>query len=90
MRRIDLSRQAARVLERLPPKHRRQVIDKICHLAQDPTPPDAKPLKGHTYFRADSGEYRIVYDFATDVLRVVVVGKRNDDEVYRILGRRPR
>ncbi|MBM3584797.1 MAG: type II toxin-antitoxin system RelE/ParE family toxin [Alphaproteobacteria bacterium] len=88
MRRIDLSRQAARVVEKLPPKHRRQVIGKITELARDPNPPDARALKGFSLMRADVGEYRIVYDVVDETVRVQVVGKRNDDEVYRILDRK--
>ena len=38
--------------------------------------------------RVDSGEYRIVYTVTEDTLRVVLIGKRNDDEVYRRLERR--
>jgi len=32
------------------------------------------------------GEYRIIFDVCDGVLRVVAIGKRNDDEVYRRLG----
>ena len=35
--------------------------------------------------RADAGEYRIVYDLAERSLRVMLIGKRNDAEVYRRL-----
>jgi mRNA interferase RelE/StbE len=39
--------------------------------------------------RVDSGEYRIVYRFDTnlDLVEVILVGKRNDDEVYKQLKR---
>jgi mRNA interferase RelE/StbE len=36
----------------------------------------------------DSGEYRIVYDVTEDAVRIIIVGKRNDDEVYRLLDRK--
>jgi mRNA-degrading endonuclease RelE of RelBE toxin-antitoxin system len=38
--------------------------------------------------RNDVGEYRIVYDVQGDTLRVLVVGKRNDDAVYKALKRK--
>lgn len=38
--------------------------------------------------RVDIGEYRIVYEVERDTVRVLVIGKRNDDEGYRILGRK--
>ena len=89
MLRIDLHRPAARFLDRLPPKHRRQVSGKVLQLAADPDPSDAKPLKGfdYPYQRATAGEYRIVYGVEEGILHVFVIGKRNDDEVYRQLRR---
>ena len=88
MRKIDPSRQADKFLRHVPPKHGRQLAAKIRQLAADPQPPDSKPLKGAPYWRADSGEYRIIYTFDDDTLYLHVVGKRNDDEVYRVLDRR--
>ena len=88
MRKIDPSRQADKFLRHVPPKHGRQLAAKIRQLAADPQPPDSKLLKGAPYWRADSGEYRIIYTFDDDTLFLHVVAKRNDDEVYRILGRR--
>ncbi len=37
----------------------------------------------------DEGEYRIVYrfDVDADLVEVILVGKRNDDEVYKQLKR---
>ena len=89
MLRIDPSRQAQRFLRQLTPKHGRQLAAKLLQLRQDPHPNDAKPLKGfdHPYLRATAGEYRIVYRVEGDTLKVVIIGKRNDDEVYRQLRR---
>lgn len=41
------------------------------------------------YYRVDSGEYRIVYRFNAneDLVEVILVGKRNDDDVYKRLER---
>jgi len=47
-------------------------------------PPDSKPLKGYSgYFATDIGEYRIIYTILEPEVRVELIGKRNDDEVYR-------
>ena len=88
MRRVSLSKQARKFLTTVPPKHGRQLEAKIRQLVVDPHPPDSKLLKGHDCWRATSGEYRIVYEYDDAELRVLVVGKRNDDEVYRQLRRR--
>ena len=56
-------------------------------LMADPRPTDAERLRGYEYSRVTVGEYRIVFDVHEGVLRVLAVGKRNDDEVYRRLSR---
>lgn len=85
MLKLQLSRQAGKFLDILPPKQFRQVVKKLFSLLDDPRPNDTKELKGYPFLRCDIGEYRIVYDLAEDSLRVIIVGKRNDDEVYRKL-----
>lgn len=89
MLRIDPSRQALKFLDQLTPKHGRQIAAKLLQLRGDPHPPDSKGLKGfdQPYLRATVGEYRIVYRVEEDTLKVVIIGKRNDDEVYRQLRR---
>jgi mRNA interferase RelE/StbE len=44
-------------------------------------------LKGYPYRRVDCGEYRIVYQVQDDDLQVLIIGKRNDDDVYKKLSR---
>ena len=86
----DLSRDARTFIERLQHKHAKQVLLKILDLCQDPAPPDSSLLKDckEGYRRADIGEYRTIYRVAGDTLEVPLVGKRNDDEVYRRFARR--
>ncbi len=52
-------------------------------------PHDARPLSGMDgYYRVDSGEYRIVFRIEGELLRVPMIGKRNDGEVYRRVSRK--
>ncbi len=88
MLRIKLSGDAAKFIVKLPPKQRRQVKQKLAALRHDPAPPDVGPVKGTSWLRTDIGEYRIVYRVEGDTLLVPIVGKRNDDEVYRRLRRK--
>ena len=83
---LSLSKASVRFLDTLPPKQYRQVVRKIIMLMADPRPADAERLKGYDYFRVTVGEYRIIFDVQDGVLRVIAIGKRNDDEVYRRLG----
>ena len=84
---LDLTRQAKDFLEQLDAKQFRQIVRKIFDLMENPKPGDARPLHGHPFWRADVGEYRIVYRIEQDTLKVALVDKRNDDEVYKKLRR---
>ena len=88
MLRLDLSKKTLAFLDKLPPKQFKQVSKKIFSLMANPKPHDSKELKGYPFRRADIGEYRIVYRVEGDVLKISVVGKRNDSDVYRKLARR--
>lgn len=81
-------------------KHLRQVAARIDSLETDPLPADSKAIRGDAYrkagwnlYRVDAGEYRIVYDLDAQtgkltVVTVAVIGRRNDDAVYRLMERR--
>jgi len=87
-RKLSMTGDADRFLERLDAKQYRQVVRRILALAADATPPDSVRLEGSNLRRVDQGEYRIVYSFDTDTVFIVIVGKRNDDEVYAKLRRK--
>jgi len=53
----------------------------------NPQPHDSKELKGFPYRGTDIGEYRIIYRVEEGVLKIALVGKRNDSAVYRELAR---
>lgn len=88
MLKLDLSRDASGFIQTLNPKQYRQVVGTVFRLLQNPAPQDSSALIGYPYRRVDIGEYRIIYDVDGDVLRVFLIGKRNDDEIYRRLRRR--
>ena len=84
MRKIDLSKQALKFLQSVPPKHGRQLAQKLTALRMDEAH-DVKMLKGteEEFLRVDVGEYRIIYRYDQEIVRVSLIGKRNDDEVYK-------
>lgn len=87
---IELKPKAKKFIELLPLKHQRQIKDCILSLQEKPRPHDAKRLPGYeNYIRIDIGEYRIIYrhDEEKDLVIIVLVGKRNDDSIYRIAKR---
>ena len=85
---LRITKAARDFLSELRAKQFRQVVMAILQLLTDPHPHDSKQLKGYPYHRVDVGEYRVVYEVEGDEVHVVLVGKRNDDEVYRLLKRR--
>lgn len=88
MPRLVLSRQAATFLRELPAKQARQVAERIKALSDDPDAVPSEALKGYAPMRRlNSGEFRIIFATEDDVVQIRLIGKRNDDEVYKALGR---
>lgn len=86
---INLSRQATKFLENAQPKHSKQIARKLIDLRSNPNPHDSIQLKGlySKYRRADIGEYRIIYFVDQEILYIVLIGKRNDNDIYKMLVR---
>lgn len=86
---LDYTKDFLKEVTALPAKHFKQVVAKVLALTGEPFPPDSKQLHGYEgLFRIDSGEYRIVYSVTEETVQIIVMGKRNDDEVYRQLARK--
>ena len=81
--RVFVKRSAAKELEGLPPKVRRQVAAKIGGLAVTPRPPGVEKLSGQEKYRIRQGDYRVLYsiDDTAETVSVVKIGHRR--EVYR-------
>ena len=82
---IDITKAAFDFLMEMQVKPFRQVMLNILQLTKNPQPQDAKKLVGYEFFRIDIGEYRVIYQMDESVLKIILVGKRNDDDVYRRL-----
>ncbi|MEA5535263.1 type II toxin-antitoxin system RelE/ParE family toxin [Crocosphaera sp. XPORK-15E] len=90
MAKLDGLQTVLDFLQGLQPKIAAQIAKKTLSLNIDPLPNDSKKLKGYAnYYRVDSGEYRIVYSYQPedDLVEIILVAKRNDDEVYKKLER---
>lgn len=83
---LAMTKQAQKALAELDAKQYRQVGSAIFGLLSNPAPHDSRPMKGarHGECRVDVGEYCIVYAAFDDRVEVLVIGKRNDDDVYKI------
>jgi mRNA interferase RelE/StbE len=87
MLKLEITRQARGFFKDIPAKQYRQVFNKILALMEDPEPHDSIKLQGYDYRRTDVGEYRIIYKIAADSVQIILIGKRNDDEIYDRLTR---
>ena len=88
MPRIDLSRQAFAFLQELPAKQARQIAEKLKALGDDPTTVNSESFKGYAPLRRlKSGEFRIIFAIEAQGIQIRLIGKRNDDEIYKALAR---
>lgn len=88
MLKIQITKDAYKFLNRLPQKQSLQLKNKLQLLQTNPIPPDSRTLTGFPdYHRVTVGKYRIIYRHEYDTLLVSLIGKRNDDEVYKKLKR---
>lgn len=85
---LEISEVAISFIENLPEKHARQVMSRIYRLQENPLSPSSGALIGKPPFRREkAGEYRIIYKIEGVALIIAFIGKRNDDEVYRLFDR---
>ena len=66
-------------------KQFKQVGTALSGLLKEPHPHDSASLKGAKKGerRVDVGEYRIIYSVEGEVVSILVIGPRNDGEVYK-------
>ena len=84
MLKLEFSNQAESFVSKLQAKQKRQVSQKLMSLLENPKPQDTKKMKGSDiHYRVDVGEYRIIYTIEIPLIYIFIVGKRNDDDVYR-------
>ncbi len=90
MKKLKITKNANKYWESLDSKQYKQIGTTIISLLTDPKPHDSQQLKGakNGERRVDMGEYRIIYAEADEVIEILVIGKRNGDEVYQIWKRK--
>lgn len=85
---IDLSRQPVRFMKKLARTNKadsRKILSRLEDLPNNPKPPQAARVTGYAaeIYRIRVGDYRIIYSFDDETLRIGVIGRRND--VYQKL-----
>lgn len=98
---IEYVKEAQRDLKRLDPYNRKIILKAIDKVAERPLPPPdgiGKPLGNHAnsklsgYFKIKLKNlgYRVVYQLVVvgEVMRIIVISVRDDEEVYKEAERR--
>jgi mRNA interferase RelE/StbE len=80
---VLIKASAAKELERLPEKPRRQFVRTIRSLADEPRPVGCEKLTGEDLYRIRQGDYRAVYSIEDAALTVLVIRVGNRRDVYR-------
>ncbi len=81
---IELSRDAAKALLRMPRNHAMRIRTKLDQLARDPfNAPNIKKLTEHPGFRLRVGEWRVVYLLDNDRIVIQVIRIAPRGEVYK-------
>lgn len=89
MNSINISHDVAKFIKKLPHKVAAQLSARIFDLCRSTDHQDIKHINGKPgYFRIDQGEYRIIFRRENQIIYIPVVGKRNDDEVYKTFDRK--
>lgn len=89
MSELSYAKDVLKMIEDLPPKQFKQVIFQVLSLANQPYPSDCKKLQGYEgLYRIDCGEFRVVYRPQAECVKILLIGKRNDNEIYKELKRK--
>jgi mRNA interferase RelE/StbE len=83
---LRMTKQALKACQGLDAKQYRQVVSAILALLTNPELHDSQQLRGATRGerRVHVGEFRVIYAITGETVEILVVGKRNGDEVYKI------
>lgn len=89
VRKLSITKEALDFVRGLESKQFKQVMNKVLSLLGGPTPADSIQMKGfESLYRTDIGGNRIVYRFDDENVAIIVIGKRNDDAVYKQVERK--
>jgi len=84
MPQLILEHRVKKFIAKLPTKTKKQVSKALLNLTLNPLPHNAKQLIGYNpYLRLAVGEYRVIYKFDKTNIHIIIIGKRNDGDVYK-------
>ncbi len=73
---IFYEKEASKELEKLEPIVSRRIVNKIEKMSENPSLCDIKKIKSTDYYRLRVGDYRVIFIFESDIIKVFKVSHR--------------
>jgi len=73
---ISYEKEALKELEKLEPSVSRRIVDKIEKMSENPYSYDVKKLRASDYYRLRIGDYRVIFIFGNNIIKILKVGHR--------------
>ena len=73
---IFYEKEALKELDKLETSISRRIIKKIDEMSENPSSCDIKKLKASDYYRLRVGDYRIIFIFDKDLIKILKIGHR--------------
>lgn len=83
---IELKKSVLKDIRKIPVGYLAAIRERILQLAVDPVPNGAEPIQGYKHhYRIRIGNYRVIYEVASDIRIVTIIRIGNRKDVYRQL-----
>ncbi len=79
---IEFRSDALKQLKSLEKSERQRIAGALEILKTDPIPPNARRLKGSSNYRLKVGSYRVIYNFESGKLKILVIANAHRRENY--------
>jgi len=73
---ISYEKEALKELDKLESSISRRIIKKIDEMSENPASCDIKKLKASDYYRLRVGDYRVIFIFDNNLIKVLKIGHR--------------
>jgi len=73
---VFYEKEALKELDKLEASISRRIIKKIDEMSRNPSSCDIKKLKGNEYYRLRIGDYRVIFIFDKNSIKIFKVGHR--------------
>lgn len=73
---VSYEKEALKELDKLESSISRRITKKIDEMSENPTSCDIKKLKASDYYRLRVGDYRIIFIFDNNLIKILKIGHR--------------